>query len=70
MSQIEPRKRGALSTVDRFLAVAGVVGGVFIVLWVVSAVGHLVLDVFKVVILVVVIALVVRLVHLVTRGRH
>ncbi len=70
MSQIEPRKRGGLRTVDRALAVAGVVGGIFVILWVVSAVGHLVLDAFKIVILVVVVALVVRLIHLFTRGRR
>ena len=66
---IEPKRRGALSTLDRALVVAGIVGGIFIVLWVVGAVAHLVLFAFKVVVLVVVVALVVRLVHLFSRNR-
>jgi hypothetical protein len=45
------------------------VGGVLVVLWIVRAVAGLLLLAFKVAILVVVVAVVVRLVHLVTRGR-
>jgi hypothetical protein len=66
---IEPRRRGALSTIDRVLVVAGIVGGVFVVLWVAGAVAHLVLFAFKVAVLVVVVALVIRLVHAFTRHR-
>jgi hypothetical protein len=67
---IEPRRRGALATLDRLLVVAGIVGGIFVVLWVVGAVAHLVLLAFKVAVLVVVVALVLRLVHAFTRHRE
>jgi hypothetical protein len=69
MSTIERKQKGGLSMLDTVLVTAGVVGGVFIVLWIVRAVAGLVLFAFKVAILVVVVAVVVRLVHLFTRGR-
>jgi Flp pilus assembly protein TadB len=65
---IEQRRRGGMSTLDKALVGAGVVGGVLVILWVVHAVLGLLLWVFKVAILVVVVMLVVRLVHLFTRG--
>jgi hypothetical protein len=55
---------------DRLLVGAGVVGGVFVLLWLAHAVLGLVAFAFKVAILVVVVALVVRLVHLLTRRRR
>jgi hypothetical protein len=69
MSTIEPRRSGAVRTLDRALVLAGVIGGVLIILWAVSAVGHLILFAFKVAILVIVVALIVRLVHALTRKR-
>lgn len=65
---IERRRGGAMSTLDKVLVGAGVVGGVLVVLWIVSAVAHVVLFVIKIAILVIVVALIVRLVHLFTRG--
>jgi Flp pilus assembly protein TadB len=67
---IEQRKSGALSVLDKGLVAAGVIGGVLVVLWVVHAVLGLALFAFKVAVLVVVVALVVRLVHLFTRPRR
>ncbi len=69
MSEIERKQRGGLRTLDTVLVTAGVVGGVLVVLWLVHAVIGLALFVFKVAILVVVVAVVIRLVHLFTRGR-
>ncbi|MGD0380323.1 MAG: hypothetical protein ABSC30_10105 [Acidimicrobiales bacterium] len=53
---------------DTALLVAAVVGGIFVVLWLAHAVFGLVLFVFKLAILVVVIAVIVRLVHAFTRS--
>lgn len=64
---IEPRRTGGLSTVDKLLVTAGVVGGIFVVLWVARAVVGLALLVFKVAILVVVVMAVARLLHLFSR---
>lgn len=66
---IEPRSKGRMSTLDKALVGAGVVGGIFVILWVAHAVLGLVLFAFKVVVLVVVVALVIRLVHVFSR-RH
>lgn len=67
---IEHKGKGHLSTVDKALVAAGVIGGVLVVLWVVHAVLGILLWVFKIAVLVVVVALVVRLIHLFTRGRR
>jgi hypothetical protein len=66
---IESTKGSGLSLLDKGLALAAIVGGVLVVLWVVHAVVGLFLLAFKVAILVVVVAVVIRLAHLVTRGR-
>lgn len=66
---IEKRRSGGISTLDTALVVAGIVGGIFVVLWVVRAVVGLALFAFKLAILVVVVALAIRLFHLFTRGR-
>ena len=64
---IESRKRSGLSTLDTVLTVAAVVGGILVLLWVAHAVVGLVLFAFKLAILIVVVAVIVRLVHIVTR---
>jgi len=64
---IESRKRSGLSMLDTALTVAAVVGGILVVLWVAHAVVGLVLFAFKLAILIVVVAVIVRLVHHVTR---
>lgn len=66
---IEKRRSGGISTLDTALVVAGIVGGIFVILWAVRAVVGLALFAFKLAILVVVVALVVRLFHVFTRGR-
>ncbi|MHB8329893.1 MAG: hypothetical protein ACYDD6_09785 [Acidimicrobiales bacterium] len=65
---IEPKGRG-LSTLDGVLVVAGVVGGILVVLWLLHAVVGLILFAFKVAVLVVVVAVIVRLVHRLTRSK-
>lgn len=67
MSTIEHRRSGGMKSLDALLVTAGVVGGILVVLWLVHAVVGLALFVFKVAILVVVVALVVRLVHVLSR---
>ena len=64
----ETRKSG-LSVLDTALVVAAVVGGIFVVLWVAHAVIGLVLFAFKVAILVVIVAVIVRIVHATSRHR-
>jgi len=66
---IEPRDRGRLSTFDRALMGAGVVGGILVLLWLLHAVFGVLLRIFEVAIFVVVVVVIVRLVHLFTRGR-
>ncbi|HUY63874.1 MAG TPA: hypothetical protein VMV14_05100 [Acidimicrobiales bacterium] len=66
---IEPKRGRGLSTLDGALVAAGVIGGILVILWVAKAVFGLVLFAFKIVVLVVVVAVIVRLVHLFTRGR-
>jgi hypothetical protein len=70
MSTIEHRRSGGLRMLDTVLVTAGVVGGVLVVLWLVHAVVGLLLFAFKVAILVVVVAVLVRLVHVLSRGRR
>lgn len=67
MSTIERKRSGGMRTLDTLLVTAGVVGGVLVVLWLVHAVVGLLLFAFKVAILVVVVAVIVRLVHVMTR---
>jgi hypothetical protein len=62
-------KGSGLSLLDGALVVAGIVGGILVVLWVVRAIAGVVLFAFKVAILVVVVAVIIRLVHLFTRKR-
>lgn len=64
---IEKRRGGGLRTLDTALVAAGVVGGILVVLWAIHAVIGIALWAFKIVVLVVVVALVVRLVHVLTR---
>lgn len=65
---IEHRRGGGMSTLDKVLVGAGVVGGVLVVLWVARVVIGVLLHIFEFAILIVVVVLVVRLVHLFTRG--
>lgn len=69
MSTVEKRRGGGLALLDTALVVAGIVGAVLILLWVVGAVVGLVLFAVKVAVLAVVVVLGVRLVHALMR-RH
>ena len=60
-------KGSKFSTLDTVLTVGAVVAGIFLVLWLVSAVVGVALFVFKVVVLVIVVAILVRVVHFFTR---
>jgi hypothetical protein len=62
-------KGSGLSVLDTALVVAAVVGGIFVVLWIAHAVIGLVLLAFKVAILVVIVAVIVRIVHAFGRNR-
>ena len=62
-------KGSGMSLLDAALVVAAVVVGIFVVLWLAHAVLGLVLFAFKIAILVVVVAVIVRVVHLFTRHR-
>ena len=60
-------KGSGLSLLDAALVVAAVIVGIFFVLWIAHAVLGLVLFAFKIAILVVVVAVIVRIVHAFTR---
>jgi hypothetical protein len=60
-------KGSGLSLLDTALVVAAVIVGIFFVLWIAHAVLGLVLFAFKIAILVVVVAVIVRIVHAFTR---
>ncbi len=60
-------KGSGLSLLDTVLVVAAVVGGIFVVLWIAHAVIGLVLFAFKIAIVVVIVAVIVRIVHVFSR---
>jgi len=68
MSELERKRGSGMGVLDTVLVTAAVLGGIFVVLWAVRAVAGLILFAFKLVILVVVVAVIVRLVHLFTRS--
>ncbi|MHB8439141.1 MAG: hypothetical protein ACYDD4_08270 [Acidimicrobiales bacterium] len=68
-NSLEHRRSRSLSTLDKGLVLAGIVGGVFVVLWAVRAVVGIALFAFKVAVFVVVVVLIARLVHHFTRQR-
>ena len=65
----EDSKGSKLSVVDTVLVSAAVIAGIFVVLWIVSAVVGTLLWIFKIAVLVVLVAVVVRIVHFFTRSR-
>ncbi len=67
MSTVERHRSGGISTMDKALVGVAVVGGVLLVLWLANAVVGALLFGFKIVVLVVVVALIVRLVHALSR---
>jgi hypothetical protein len=68
MSESGTKKASGLSLLDTALVVAAVVGGILVLLWLAHAVVGLILFAIKIAILVVVVAVIVRVVHLFTRS--
>jgi hypothetical protein len=62
-------KGSKLSVLDTVLVSAAVIAGIFVVLWIVSAVVGTLLWIFKIAVLVVLVAVVVRVVHFFARSR-
>ncbi|HXW33623.1 MAG TPA: hypothetical protein VEJ87_03525 [Acidimicrobiales bacterium] len=65
----EEKKKGGHGVLDTVLIAGAVVAGIFIVLWIAKAVLGTALFVFKIAILVVVVALVIRLFHWIRGGK-
>lgn len=68
MSESGTKKGSGMSLLDTALVVAAVVGGILVVLWLAHAVVGLILFAIKIAILVVVVAVIVRVVHLFSRS--
>jgi hypothetical protein len=67
VSDVEGKKKSGFGLLDAVLLVAAVVGGILVLLWVLKAVAGVILFAFKLAILVVVVLVIVRIVHAVTR---
>jgi hypothetical protein len=67
MNDLEKKKGSGVGVLDAVLITAAVVGGVLVLLWVLKAVAGLILFAFKLVVIVVVVAVIIRLFHLVSR---
>ena len=67
MNDVEKKKGSGVGVLDAVLITAAVVGGVLVLLWVLKAVAGLILFAFKLVVIVVVVAVIIRLFHLVSR---
>jgi hypothetical protein len=70
MSDIERKKGSRIGVLDTVLVTAGVVGAVLVVLWALRVVAGLILFAFKLAVLVVVVLVIIRIVHVVTRRGH
>ena len=68
MNELEKRKGSKVSVLDTVLVTAAVVGGVLVLLWALKVVAGLILFAFKLAIVVVVVAVIIRIVH--AFGRH
>jgi hypothetical protein len=69
MNDLEKKKGSGVGVLDAVLITAAVVGGVLVLLWVLKAVAGLILFAFKLVVIVVVVAVIIRLFHLFSRRR-
>ncbi len=67
MSELEKKKGSGVGVLDAVLVTAAVVGGVLVLLWALKVVAGLILFAFKLAILVVVVAVIVRIVHIFSR---
>ena len=69
MNELEKRKGSRVSVLDTVLVTAAVVGGVLVLLWALKAVAGLILFAFKLAIIVVVVAVIIRIIHAFSRNR-
>jgi hypothetical protein len=69
MNELEKRKGSRVSVLDTVLVTAAVVGGVLVLLWALKAVAGLILFAFKLAIIVVVVAVIIRIIHAFSRHR-
>jgi Na+(H+)/acetate symporter ActP len=69
MNDLEKKKGSGVGVLDVVLITAAVVGGILVLLWVLKAVAGLILFAFKLVVIVVVVAVIIRLFHLFSRRR-
>ena len=70
MSDRRRRKGSGIGVLDTVLVVAGVIGGILVLLWALRVVAGLVLFAFKLAVVVVVVVVIIRLVHLFSRSRR
>jgi hypothetical protein len=70
MNEVEKKRGSGVGVLDAVLVTAAVVGGVLVVLWVLKAVAGVILFAFKLAVLVVVVAVIIRIVHLFSRRNH
>lgn len=66
---IEPKESRKLGVVDTVLISGAVVGGILVALWIFRAVVGIALFAFKIVVLVIVVAVVIRVIHLFSRNK-
>ena len=66
---MEPKESRKLGVVDTVLISGAVVGGILVALWIFRAVVGIALFAFKIVVLVIVVAVVIRVVHLFSRNK-
>jgi type IV secretory pathway TrbD component len=69
MADLPEEKKSGLSILDTALIAGAIVAGIFIFLWIARAVLGVALWFFKVAILVVIVAVIVRLVHHFSRSK-
>ncbi len=67
MSEVEKKRGSGVGVLDAVLVTAAVVGGVLVLLWALKVVAGLILFAFKLAIIVVVVAVIIRIVHLFSR---
>jgi uncharacterized membrane protein YhaH (DUF805 family) len=67
MNELEKKRSSGVGVLDAVLVTAAVVGGILVALWALKVVAGLILFVFKLAILVVIVAVIVRLFHHLSR---
>jgi hypothetical protein len=67
MNELEKKRGSGVGVLDAVLVTAAVVGGVLVLLWALRVVAGLILFAFKLAIIVVVVAVIIRIVHIFSR---